>query len=362
MNRLTSVLPGRAGIRQSGLRASESIVPALQIVIAATAAYSIAHYLVGHVVPLLAITVTISSLGFVRDARPIRVLENAVGIVIGIVLSELLLVVVGHGVWQIALVLFITLVVARFLSPSNAFAVAAGVQSMLVMLLPIPAGGPFGRSLDGLIGGAIALIVTALLPRDPRRIARRDATKLFATITSSLDSLVVALERADEPSAEKALEQLRATQPIIDNWAVSVDSAIAISRISPFLRRHGPDLEAQRRVLQRMDLATRNLRVITRRIDFLVRDGVERPVMASLIASLATSVRLLGESLDDPLLADTVRLGLVAIIERLRPETVDADAPVTESVIVLMLRPLLVDLLTAADFSEEKARALLPDV
>lgn len=362
MNRLRSALPGPVDIRRSGLRVSESIIPALQIVIAATAAYSIAHYLIGHVVPLLAITVTISSLGFVRDARPIRVLENAVGIIIGIVLSELLLAIVGHGVWQIALVLFITLLVARLLSPSNAFAVAAGVQSMLVMLLPIPAGGPFGRSLDGLIGGVIALIVTALLPRDPRRIARRDAARLFATITSSLDSLVIALREADEPSAEKALEQLRGTQPIIDNWSASVDSAIAISRISPFLRRHRPDLEAQRRVLLRMDLATRNLRVITRRIDFLVRDGVERPVMASLMASLATSVRLLGESLDDPLLADTVRLGLVAIIERLRPDTVDAEAPVTESVIVLMLRPLLVDLLTAADLSEEKARALLPDV
>lgn len=350
------------GPRESLGRVVDSIVPALQIVAAAAGAYSIAHYLLGHAVPLMAVTVTISSLGFTRDARPARVLESAIGIVIGIALSELLLLVIGQGVWQIALVLLVTLLVARLLSPSNAFVVAAGVQSMLVMLLPVPAGGPFVRSIDGIIGGVVALVATALLPRDPRRIARRDAARLFGALNESLGSLVAALERADEPAAEHALERLRSTQPIIDQWQASLDSAVSISRISPFLRRHGPELDAQRRVLTGMDLATRNLRVISRRIDFLVRDGVPRPALASLFASLATSVRLLGQSLDDPLLADTVRVGLVAVAERLRPELVASGSPVTESVVVLMLRPLLVDLLTAADLPEEKARAILPEV
>ena len=130
--------------RASGARALDSIVPVLQIVISATAAYVIARYLLGHAVPLFAVTVTISSLGFVRDARPVRVLESAVGIIIGIALSELMLLFVGHGVWQIAFVLFVlfvlfvTLLAARLLSSSNAFAVAAGVQSMLVCSRPRP--------------------------------------------------------------------------------------------------------------------------------------------------------------------------------------------------------------------------------
>jgi hypothetical protein len=85
-------------------------------------------------------------------------------------------------------------------------------------------------------------------------------------------------------------------------------------------------------------------------------------VIGSIMASLGTSVELLGESLDDPLLADTVRVGLVAVAERLRPETAIKGAPVTDSVVILMMRPLLVDLLTAADLPPEKARALLPEV
>jgi uncharacterized membrane protein YgaE (UPF0421/DUF939 family) len=352
----------RLGLRMSGTRVVDSVVPALQIVIAVTASYLIAHDLIGHVVPLLAVTVTVSSLGFVRDARPVRVLESAIGIVFGVALSEALLLLVGHGLWQLSLVLFVTLLVARLLSSSNAFAVAAGVQSMLVMLLPVPAGGPFGRSLDAAIGGALALVVTAVIPRDPRRLARKDARRLFAILDGSLASLVIALERADEPAAEHALESLRRTQPIIDGWSASLESASAIARIAPLSRRHRPDIAAQARVFRGMDLATRNLRVISRRIDFLVRDGVERPAMAALLASLSTSVTLLGESLDDPLLADTVRVGLVAIAERLRPDTVVEGAPVTDSAVILMLRPLLVDLLTAADYPEEKARAALPEV
>ena len=343
-------------------RLVDSLLPIAQIVAAATGAYAIAHFALGHAMPLLAATVTIAALGFVRDARPVRVLESAIGIVIGIAVSELLFLLVGRGVWQIAVVLAITLLAARFLSSSNAFAVAAGVQAMLVLILPVPDGGPFQRSLDGLIGGAVALLVTALIPRDPRRLARRDARRVFSVFTESLTALAAALDRADQPTAEHALERLRTTQPIIDAWGESLDSARAIARISPFQRRHSPELDAQARVLRGMDLATRNLRVIARRIDFLVRDGVPRPALASLIATTATSATLLGQSLDDPLLADTARGGLSGIASHLRPQTVVGDAEVTDSVVVLMLRPLLVDLLTAAGLDETKARSLLPEV
>ncbi len=359
---LRSVVPHLFDLRSSGERAIDSLVPALQIAIAATISFAFAHFVLGHALPLIAVTVTISSLGFVRDARPLRVLETAVGMVIGIALSEVMVLLIGQGTWQIAVVLMITLVVARVLSSSNAFAIAAGVQSMLVILLPVPAGGPFVRSIDGIVAGVVALVVTALVPRDPRRFASRDARRLFASLTDALASLVIALEKADEPAAEHALERLRATQPVIDSWAASLDSAAAIARISPFLRRHRPDLLAQLRVLRGMDLATRNLRVIARRIDFLVRDGVPRPVIASIMASLGTSVELLGQSLDDPLLGDTVRVGLVAVAERLRPDTAVKGAPVTDSIVILMMRPLLVDLLTAADLPVDKARALLPEV
>ncbi|RII96041.1 FUSC family protein, partial [Clavibacter nebraskensis] len=117
-----------------------------------------AHHVLGHDTPLLATTVTITSLGFVRDARPVRVLETAIGMTVGITLSEVLLLGIGRGAWQLFVIILATLLVARLLSSNAAFAVAAGVQAVLVALLPAPPGGVFVRSVDGLVGGAVALL------------------------------------------------------------------------------------------------------------------------------------------------------------------------------------------------------------
>ncbi|MET0296862.1 MAG: FUSC family protein, partial [Microbacterium sp.] len=124
-------------------RVSDSSMAIVQIVVAATGAYAFAHLVLGHPAPLLAATVTVSSLGLVRDARPRRVLETVVGMIIGILVAELLLVVAGTGWWQLGLALAITLVVARFLSPQASFAIAAAIQSLIVMV--IPANAPFLR-------------------------------------------------------------------------------------------------------------------------------------------------------------------------------------------------------------------------
>jgi len=370
----------RIDIRMALRRAATSVPAALQIVVAATGAYSVAHFLFGHAVPLVAVTVTISALGFTRDARPRRVLESVIGILVGIALAEVLLLVVGSGVWQLAVVLFATLVVARLVSPSNAFAVAAGVQSMLVLLLPAPDGGVFIRSVDGMIGGAMALIVTALIPRDPRRLALSDTRKLHSILRESLDTLVVALLRADEPAASLALERLRRTQAIIEESNASLETAIAVSRISPFLRRHLPALRRQAALNTGLDLAARHMRLLARRIDFLVRDGVPRPELAALFERVGDGLadlrgearggRAVGASSASadhsspgaPSGASPGREALEKLAATLDPAIVLPDAQMTDSIVVHLLRPLVVDLLVASGMTLEDARALLPKV
>jgi uncharacterized membrane protein YgaE (UPF0421/DUF939 family) len=347
----------RLGLKVAVQRAYTSVPAALQIVVAAVASYSFSHYVLGHQIPLLSLT-----LGFARDARPRRVFDTVVGILVGILFSEVLFTLFGSGVWQIAVILFLTLIVARFTSPSSAFAAAAGVQSMLVMLLPDPSGGVLTRSVDGLVGGVVALIVTALVPRDPRRIARRDAGNLLSTLAESFQALLDGLRSGDEPAASLAVDRLRRTQPIIDAWGLSLDSAIAIARISPFLRRHLPALRHQARVATGLDLAARHLRVIDRRVSFLLRDGHARPELAALFAALAEGIAVLGASIDDPARAEEAAVLFEALAPTLNPASIVPDAPVTETIIVLLTRPLVVDLLVASGRSPESARALLPAV
>jgi len=350
--RLERSIRRRVDARAALRRAAASVPAALQIVVAATGAYAFAHYVLGHATPVVAVTVTISTLGLARDARPRRVLESVIGILVGITLAEVLLLLVGSGVWQIALVLFATLLVARLVSPSSAFAIAAGVQSMLVMLLPAPDGGVFVRSIDGLVGGVLALIVTALIPRDPRRIAFADARVLRSILTEALDTVVVALRTADEPAAALALKRLRRTQTLVDTSRDSLDTALAVSRISPFLRRHLPELTRQAALNTGYDLAARHLRLITRRIDFSVRDGVARPELADLMERVRDGLDGLPKS----------RASLIELARELDPAVVLPGADVTDAILVHLMRPLVVDLLVATGMPIDEARALLPPV
>lgn len=342
-------------------RVSTSLPAILQITVAAVVAYLFAREVLGHDVPLLAVTVSLSSLGFVRDARPARVLETAVGMTLGIAVAEAVVLTVGQGMIQLAVVLAATLVIARLLSPSAAFAIAAAIQSVLVSLLPAPDGGPFVRVIDGVVGGIVALAATALIPRDPRRAAVRDAKALFAEFEAVTSSLVMSLRFGDHDESERALARVRGTQPILDSWRGSLDSAMAIARVSPFVRRHRGELERQSVVLGGMDLAIRNLRVIARRLDFVGRDGQRRPAVADLLSRIAAAVSLLSASLDDIEQLPIARRTLEELARHVRPDDVlGGEAPVSEQALVITLRPLVVDLLVAAGMPVGEAQALLP--
>ena len=340
----------------------ESIAPILQIVLGASSGYAIAHFGLGHAIPLLAVTVTITALGFSRDARPRRVLQTAVGMVLGIALSEIMLQVLGPGIWQIAVVLSIALLGARFISGSATFALTVGLQAVLVQMLPAPEGGVFVRSIDGLIGGLTALAVTALIPRDPRGLARTDAGRLFDVFLDSLDALKLALRDVNLEVADDTLRQVRRTQPLVDNWRLSLDSAISIARISPFLRKYRDELIGQVRLMRGMDLATRNLRVVVRRVDFLIRDNQPRPYLADLMEQIADATRVLARGIAEPELLGDAQEMLVAVIQQLDPKRHGIADQVREASVLLLLRPLLVDLLCASGMSEEDARAELPAI
>jgi uncharacterized membrane protein YgaE (UPF0421/DUF939 family) len=360
LRKLERSIRRRLDAKMAARRAWESLPAIVQIVAGVTAAYAIAHWGLGHAFPLFAVTVTINSLGLTRDARPRRVLESLLGILLGIALADVLALWLGTGLWQLVVVLLVVFLIGRALSPNPAFAVAAAVPSALVMLLPPPEGGPFERSLDGLVGGVVALIVTSLVPRDPRRAALRDGRTLFSVFDESLGSIVDCLTDAEPAAGELALGRLRRTQPLIDAWTTTLDTAVAVARISPWVRRYLPELHRHERVLRAADLTSRHLRHVARRCEFLVRDGEPRPALAGVIGEVATGIRLIGEELDDPQIAGAARSLLSDLARRLDPAVVMPDAGVSESSVLLLLRPLTVDLLAGTGMDIDDARALLP--
>ncbi|SDQ86777.1 aromatic acid exporter family protein [Microbacterium sp. cf332] len=352
----------RARVRpRRGLnRARESAPAILQIVVAASVAYAFAHIVLGHASPLLAATVTISSLGLVRDARPRRVLETVIGMLVGVLVSELIVLVVGSGTWQLALALTATMLIARALSPQPSFAISAAIQSVIV--IAIPGSMPFVRLIDGSVGAIAALLATALLPRRPLREVSRAGRALFAGFENAAATVIQAMRRGDRMRADRGLEKARSLQPLVDDWTTSLESGLAVARISPFLRRQREELQRQERMRAALDLATRNLRVIARRVVYALDDRQPRPIAADLLAQIARAAALLGQSIDDIELEPIALESLRAVAARLDPTALVPGSSLGDQNIITALRPLVVDLLTAAGMAPAEARATMPRI
>lgn len=349
----------RAGLSQRVARVRSTLPAIVQIAVAATAAFAVAHYVLGHEAPLLAGTVTISSLGLVRDARPMRVLETVVGMVLGILVAETIVLFTGIGWWQLAVALVLAVVIARFLSSHASFAIAAAIQSFIV--LAVPASVPYLRLVDGLVGAAAALLTTVLVPRNPVRAVTAEGRVLFERFAAATAPIAQGLRRGDRLRAERGLERARGLHTAVDAWAESLESGLAVARISPFLRRQRAELERQQRMLANMDYAVRNLRVIARRAVYLCDDGAPRPVAADLLAELARGAGVVGQSLDDIADEPAAQSALRAIAARLHPEVV-AGGSLGDVNLVGTLRPLAVDLLAASGVPSAAAREALPRV
>ncbi|MBO9577201.1 MAG: FUSC family protein [Microbacteriaceae bacterium] len=362
LRRLERRIARSMSLKAIGRRLWESAPAILQIVAAVLAAFSIAHFGFGHASPVLAVTVTITSLGFTRDARPVRVLRSVTGILLGVAVAAGAVQLLGQGWWQLGVLLLVVLVIARIVATDATFAIVAATPAALTVLLPVPDGGPWLRVVDAVIGGAVALVVTILIPRDPRRSSLRDARALYSVLGQAVESVVDGLREGGIGAAELGLARLRRTQPLVDAWSESLDTALAVARISPFLRSRLPELDRQTRALRGGDAAARHLRLIARRCEFILRDGGRHEELADLLAQVGRAIGLLGEELDRLELAGAARSVLRDLGHRLDPATVLPHGSASESAVVVQLRPLVVDLLVASGMPIAEAHGTLPAV
>ncbi|GAA1352063.1 FUSC family protein [Falsarthrobacter nasiphocae] len=346
-------------------------MPAVQMTICAVSAYFFAHMVLGHSGPLFAATSSLIALGFGVDSHISRVIEVSAGCTLGILIGELLHTVAGTGLWVAALVLMISILLARFLDPSSILTTQMGLQSLLVILLPAPDGGPFTRSLDAVVGGTFALIIVALWPQDPRKQSHsevRDALNEFAGV---LRECAGALAYADSRMAWHALIRARGMQPTLDKLNKAVAQAREISRISPLYLRHRTEIQELRESLNYLDLAIRNARIFARRLSSAITHASMPPEtegeLSHIIELTAESVEALALGLGEASAGvrnrqmRRARLGLNDVASRLSPEQLGIRSLEGET-LVLILRPMIVDLLEASGLSHDEAREHLPDL
>ncbi|MCX6498592.1 MAG: FUSC family protein [Arthrobacter sp.] len=362
-------LRGRA--RTGFIRSRKSLLPAVQMTACAVGAYAFAEYVLGHTGPLFAATSSLIALGFSRDPRLRRVVEVGLGCTLGIVVGDLLLHWLGAGIWQAAVVLLFSILLARFLDSGTIFTTQLGLQSLLVVLLPAPAGGPFTRSIDAVVGGVFALVLTFLIPKDPRREPRHDVKKLLHELAEVLRECASALSHSDSTQAWHALIRGRNCQPLVDAMRQTLRSSGEVATLAPAYRRYRDELDQLAQSVDFIDLALRNSRVFARRLTSAINhaalsdDATEN--IADVLLETAAAIDELGLGLaevHDGARRAHLRTAKVELSEtagRLHPRLLDVQRLEGETV-VMLFRPLMVDLLEATGMNPDEARDMLPSL
>lgn len=370
-NRARAVARAAGSRTRVGLaRARSGLLQSFQITVASVGAYVIAERVLGHHGPIFAATAALVSLGFAKGGlRYRRVLEISIGCTLGIAVGDALIHVLGTGIWQAAVVLMTSILLARFLDNGAIFTTQMGVQSVLVVLLPLSGDGVFARSADAVVGGLCALAMAYFVPQDPRRQPREDLRRLVEEFARVLREAGRAMEDYDSTAAWHALVRARQAQPLVDSVDSRLEASLEIARASPLYRGRRAEIEDMEHSIHHLDLAVRNSRVLTRRMASVITNAtLTDEAVASLtdaLDELADAVTTVGHALAvaTPESRGTylrrARTELASAARRLHPGQMGIRTLGGEA-LVLDLRSLVVDLLEAAGMSHEEAADQLP--
>src|SRR6201991_2026133 len=228
----------REQMREGGRRVQVSALPIAQCGVSAGIAWYIAHDVVGHQRPFFAPIAAVISLGVSLGNRLRRVVELVLGVSLGVLVGDLLISAIGSGAWQIVLVVGLAMAIAVFADGATLLVGQAASSAVLVAtLLPPGQQGGIDRCIDALVGGAVGVLVVAVLPTDPVGPVRLQARALLDELATVLDLIADALRNRDSGAAGAALERARASQPLIDELRAALRAGQEVTAVSPLHRR-----------------------------------------------------------------------------------------------------------------------------
>jgi uncharacterized membrane protein YgaE (UPF0421/DUF939 family) len=340
----------RESMRARWLRVRLAWRTMVQASVAASLAWLVATDVWGHKAPFFAPVSAIIALGQSYHQRGRRAAELAIAVSLGVAVADVLLVELGTGVAQLAVVVFLGMAVGLFLGSSPLFVNQAAISAALVATILPPSGGiSFSRSVDALTGGAVALAVAALLlPNDPLRLLRDASRPVLEELTATLRDVAAALRERDVDVADAALDRARTIDDLVDQFAAAVREGRETARYTPARRGTRGTIEAYAGAAAQIDLAVRNVRVLARGAVRALSLGENvPPEVADAVEDLARAVLALERALDDGGSLDAVREPALKAAAT-ATLVLERTGNLSVSVIVGQIRSTAVDLLAGA--------------
>ncbi len=330
-----------------------------QAAIAAALAWLIAKEVLGHPTPFFAPIAAVVCLGTSYGQRLRRVAEVMVGVAVGVFIADLLVIALGTGWWQLAVIVALAMSAAVLLDGGALLVTQAAVQSIIVTtLVPEPDQGLL-RWTDALVGGGVAILAAAVVPSAPLRRPRESAAVVVRKIASLLKA---ASESAADGDLDRALEMLanaRTTEPLIRELQAAADEGMSVVASSPFRRRQRGHVRRMAELVEPIDRAMRNTRVLVRRVAVANYRAEQLPrAYAVLCADLSVATDEIAEALERNEMAVEARATLIRIGHG--TAEVERVSDLSAEVMLAQIRSIIVDLLQITGLDVLEATDALP--
>jgi uncharacterized membrane protein YgaE (UPF0421/DUF939 family) len=327
-----------------------------QSALAAGAAWFVAGDVLGHDTPFFAPVAAVVSLGTSYSQRHRRVAEVTVGVAVGIFIADLLVLLIGTGFLQMTLIVALSMTTAILLDAGGLLLIQATVQSIVVAALVPAPGQAFVRWTDALIGGAVALAAATIVPAAPLRRPRDQAAKVLTKVAFLLRGAARAIDVQDPDATLALLRDARQTDVLVDELRTAADEGASVVRSSPFRFRHRGSVRKVGELVEPLDLALRNTRVLVRRAAVAAYRGDRLPAdYVRLCAELADAV---ARELRDDRSPVAVQQRLVAVGEA--TSDVERSHDLSGEVILAQLRSIIADLLRVTGMTPLEATDAIP--
>lgn len=333
----------------------------VQAAVGAGLAWWAARHLLGHPLPFFAPVTAIVCLGLTYTARVRRIVELTLGVAVGILIGDLFVRSFGSGTWQIVAVVVVAMSLAVLLGGGQMLMMQAGIQGAILTTLVAGEGEALSRWLDAVVGGAVALLIAMLAPvRSTTERPRQRAITIIGRLAEVLTDTAQALRNRDPGRAADALAGARGLSDEVEALRQATAEASAAAQLAPLLSGvHREDVEEIRRLVGPLDLAVRNLRVLTRRAEFAVDEREFVPdTYTDMVADLAQAAATIQEHLEHHSPLAGAREDLVTLARR--STWAHPRAGLSAEVVRAQIRSTVVDLLVLSGVSLADARRRVP--
>jgi uncharacterized membrane protein YgaE (UPF0421/DUF939 family) len=343
-----------AGAHRRLRRLRGQLWPILETAGAAVIAWYLAQLLLSDretgFAPIAAVICLGATLGQQRE----RALELMGGVVLGVLIADLLVRLLGTGPPQVGLMVVLAMSAAVLVGGGPLLMTESGVSAIIIGSAAPETLGLFPtRPIEALIGGAVAFGVHSLvLPPQPLVHVSRAAHAVFGGLGHTLEELAAALETGDTGRAQRALEAARNLDGSVRALGEALTVGRETARTAPLRWADRAALDRQEEIGRQLDFAVRDTRVLARdTVRYVRANGSPVPDVAGAVASLAQAVWALATAFDDPETHEQPRrLALRAAGRATEAMARHADLTLTE--IAGQVRSTAADLVRAAQAGE----------